>query len=118
METIYGIMEYKLRNKGSKSQGMAAILKTKDGKEYLLYRADYLPYNDSFFSAFNGKEIGVNGTAEDVTGFFCVNSILSEDGTEIVPDGNIMDLFTMDNPIIVKSRIPRKLKKQLKKNKL
>lgn len=81
---IWGVLDYKLMNIGSRSEGNMAILACDDGKEYALYRLDLYPINDVFFQTYHQQRIGVKGIVEEPTGYMCVECILMEDGTEIM----------------------------------
>ena len=81
---IYGILNYKLMNVGSRSEGDMAILTCDGGKEYALYRLDSYPIDDAFFQAYHQQRIGIKGNIEENTGYICVESILLDDGTEVV----------------------------------
>ena len=81
---ILGILNYKLMNVGSKSEGNMAILTCDDGKEYALYRLESYPIDDVFFQTYHQQRIGVKGTVEEDTGYICVVSILLEDGSEVM----------------------------------
>ena len=84
MTVVFGILNYKLMNVGSRSEGNMAILTCDDGKEYALYRLDSYPIDDVFFQAYHRQRIGVQGTVEENTGYICVDSILLEDGTKVM----------------------------------
>ena len=75
MAIVCGIMEYRLQDVGSKSEGRVAILKCNNGKEYALYRPGMLPLEDDFFAPYQGLLIEVEGKAEERAGYFCVTSI-------------------------------------------
>ena len=81
---VSGILNYKLMNVGSRSEGNMAILTCDDGKEYALYRLDSYPIDDVFFRTYHQQRIGVKGSVEEDSGYICVGSILLEDGTEVV----------------------------------
>ncbi len=65
MITVYGILEYKLCNIGSKSEGYKAILKCVDGREYKLYRSEGNPIDDNFFAPYHNKKVEVTGIIEE-----------------------------------------------------
>lgn len=79
MSIVNGIMEYRLRDVGSKSEGKVAVLICDNGKEYTLYRPGMLPVEDEFFVSYQGLPIEVEGKAEERTGYFCVTSIRVKD---------------------------------------
>ena len=79
MSIVNGIMEYRLRDVGSKSEGRVAVLICDNGKEYTLYRPGMLPVEDEFFVPYQGLPIEVEGKAEERTGYFCVASIRVKD---------------------------------------
>lgn len=128
MEEIRGKVIVSNKNQGSKSEGETAVLHTANGKKYTLYRSGMLPTNDPFLTAFDNKEIIVKGDIEENTGHICVEAVVSEDGTEIVANKIeapspvqivIKPLSQKSNEAETKryKRLPRKLKKALKKNK-
>ena len=62
MDTINGLLQYTLQNIGSKSEGYIATLICDDSIEYILYRENYLPIDDSFFEPFNNKNVSINSS--------------------------------------------------------
>ncbi len=142
MAAIYGMITYDLLHAGSKSEGKVARMTTDDGTTYKLYRAATLAAGDAFFAPFDGQRIGVVGKEEKETGYFLVEALQLADGTEIrVPEtaprpagGSIFldrgtpkeadaaagDMAgTIGEPDLVVvgrgRRLPRKLKKRLKR---
>jgi len=91
---IQGVLRIELRNVGSRSEGDVAILECSDGKEYQLYRSNCMPANDPFFRMYEGKRLEVIGLPDEVNEYFCVDAVLENRG-----------------------RLPRKVKKQIKKTK-
>ena len=81
--TIYGTITYRLSDPGSKSEGYRAFLTDSGGKTYRLYRAGRLPYGDPFFQPLDGMEAEVVGTFEEDTGYFLVETIILDDGSEL-----------------------------------
>ncbi len=124
---IFGLLDCPLLDKGSKSEGLRAVLTDEDGKRYKLYRANTLPISDPFFITYSGRKIGISGENEERTGNFLVHSIILEDGTEIFPEmqnkGNLVSFsanFSTKMPQNTKTgespkRTPRKVKKKLNK---
>ncbi len=84
--TVYGLLECPLTGVGSKSEGRRPVLTDDEGRKYKLYRAGVLPVSDKFFDQFEGQRIGVTGRDEPRTGNFLVESVLMEDGAEILPE--------------------------------
>lgn len=79
MDTINGLLQYTLQNIGSKSEGYIATLICDDSIEYILYRENYLPIDDSFFEPFNNKNVSINGTIEQGNKYILVDSIAELD---------------------------------------
>ena len=79
MDTIHGLLQYTLQNIGSKSEGYIATLICDDSIEYILYRENYLPIDDSFFEPFNNKNVSINGTIEQGNKYILVDSIAELD---------------------------------------
>lgn len=77
-----------MSDSSSKSEGYRACLTDMEGKIYKLYRAGRLAYMDEFFLPFDGKELRLSGTYEEVTDDFLVESVILEDGTEIPAEGD------------------------------
>lgn len=80
--TIYGTIEYRMGDEGSKSEGFRASLIADEGKRYRLYRAGMLPYDDPFFEPLDGLTVKAEGEYEEETGYFRVDSVTLEDETE------------------------------------
>lgn len=80
--TIYGTIEYRMGDEGSKSEGFRASLIADEGKRYRLYRAGMLPYDDPFFEPLDGLTVKAEGEYEEETGYFRVDSVILEDETE------------------------------------
>lgn len=80
--TIYGTIEYRMGDKGSKSEGFRASLIADDGKRYRLYRAGMLPYDDPFFEPLDSLSVKAEGEYEEETGYFRVDSVTLEDKPE------------------------------------
>lgn len=125
METRTGIIDWRMAAEGSKSEGRRAVLCGEDGQEYVLYRADMLPVNDAFFAPYDKQQLTVEGTVE-MTGdqcYLCVASLVLSDGTTLSAQPEALraagPIFTRkvvaDVPVATLRRLPRKLKKQLKK---
>ena len=125
METIKGKITVDVIDDGSKSQGNVAYI-NRDGSQerYVIYRAGMLPQNDAFLCSLAGRTVVLNGNIEE-KGHFCIESITAESGEEITIPAMVFpglgkSIF-IDNSNIVnecgkkKRRIPRKLKKLLKK---
>lgn len=123
MSEIKGKISVILQEAGSKSEGAVAQLHTADGKRYTLYRKDSLPQDDPFFGELDAQEVTVNGSIEEENRYICVDSIILADGTTLLPpaaapSAKIIFLDeTTDAPSLQKNvkRLPRKLKKLLKK---
>lgn len=109
---------------GSKSEGNKAILCGDDGCEYTLYRKDMMSIDDPFFVPYDNRHVTVKGRVEQSREYtsICVDSLLLDDGTELVPQTG-EQLPVADNSLnsdmsektVVPKRLPRKLKKQVKK---
>lgn len=80
--TIYGTIEYRMGDEGSKSEGFRASLIADEGKRYRLYRAGMLPYDDPFFEPLDGLTVKAEGEYEEETGYFRVDSVTLEDKPE------------------------------------
>lgn len=130
MNIVKGKITIESMYDGSKSQGEAAILTTDDGRNYILYRAGRLPQNDKFFAPANNSIASVTGSIEEENGYICVKSISLADGTLLEANEEqaapAASIFIGDVPVQndspetkapngKKQRLPRKLKKQLKK---
>ena len=130
METRSGIIDWRMVAEGYKSEGHRAVLHSDDGKEYILYRAGMLPVGDAFFAPYDKQQLTAKGTVE-MTGdqcYLCVESLVLSDGKELSAQSE--SLFA-SGPIFIKKevpaedykpvecpkRLPRKVKKQLKKKK-
>ena len=130
MDTRYGVLDWRMVAEGSKSEGHRAVLRSDDGQEYILYRAGMLPADDVYFAPYAKQQLTAKGTVE-MTGdrcYLCVDSLVLSDGK--VLSAQPENLFA-PGPIFIKKvvpvedsravespkRLPRKLKKQLKKNK-
>lgn len=123
MNEIKGKISVTELNTGSKSDGAVAQLHTVEGKIYTLYRENSLPQDDPYFESLDNQEVTVNGSIEEENSYICVNSILLADGTLLLPPATApsANIIFLDEPkqtsSVVKTakRLPRKLKKQLKK---
>lgn len=125
MSETKGIIAISRQDTGSKSQGAIARLHTPDGKKYTLYRENIPPQDDPFFEPLDNHEATVNGSIEVPGNYICVKSITLADGTQLIvptplPSAPI-SIFS-DTPAVSATsktfhRLPRKLKKQLKKQK-
>jgi hypothetical protein len=126
METIRGKITVDVIDDGSKSQGEVAFINCDDSKNrYAIYRAGMLPQNDAFLCSLAGTTVVLHGNIEE-KGYFCVEAITSENGEEIpIPAMTLpglgksifIDNGTAKEECGKKTRIPRKLKKLLKKQK-
>ena len=130
METRSGIIDWRMVAEGSKSEGYRAVLRGDDGQEYVLYRAGMLPVGDAFFAPYDKQQLTAKGAVE-MTGdqcYLCVDSLVLSDGKELSAQPE--SLFAPDlifikkevpvedsKPLESPKRLPRKLKKQLKKDK-
>lgn len=130
METKSGIISWRMVAQGSKSEGHRAVLCCEDGQEYILYRAGMLPANDAFFAPYDKQKLTAKGTVEMMGDqcYLCVESLVLSEGKELSAQPESM---FAPGPIFIKKeapaeennsgdspkRLPRKLKKQLKKNK-
>lgn len=129
---IKGKISISLANIGSKSEGRIATLTTADNNNYTLYREGALPQNDPFFAPFDNTDVEVLGTIDEQDMYICVSSIILGDGTETI--AGPVELPTASSPMFIdspiatekeekpvtqentpKKRLPRKLKKRLKK---
>lgn len=75
MDTINGLLQYTLQNIGSKSEGYIATLICDDSTEYILYRENYLPIDDSYFEPFNNRKVAISGTIEINNKYILVESV-------------------------------------------
>ena len=126
METIKGKITVDVIDDGSKSQGKIAYINCNESKNrYAIYRAGMLPQNDEFLCSLAEATVVLHGNIEE-KGYFCVEAITSENGEEIAIPA--MTLPGLGKSIFIesctdkkecgkKTRIPRKLKKLLKKQK-
>lgn len=80
METLQGIVEVRRQNVGSRSEGNFTFLKTENGREFVLYRANVFPQGDAFLRSFDGCTISVDGISEEC-GYFCISALRLADGT-------------------------------------
>ena len=113
-------------NKVKQMEEIKIVLASKNKGKIAELRALLSEYLNVPFSVLSLDDIGFDGDIEE-NGYFCVESIVSESGEtvsipEIVLPGlnsNIfMDNCGMENECVKKKkRIPRKLKKSLKKQK-
>lgn len=126
MSTVKGKIKIESMYEGSKSEGMVALLTTDEGKEYTLYRAGKMPQNDKFFATLNNAEVEITGSIEEENNYICVESITLADRSTLIAKEEAVQspsiLFTDNSnakPVTVenksKGRLPRKQKKQLKK---
>ena len=116
---------------GSKSDGSVATLCTKEGKEYILYREDIMPQDDSFFAPLDGQDVEIDGDIEERGQYLCVRNVLLANGETLVapsrhpstsssilidikPEESCDDKNGQSKVISIGKRLPRKLKKQLK----
>ena len=130
MDTRYGVLDWRMVAEGSKSEGHRAVLRSDDGQEYILYRAGMLPAGDTFFAPYAGQQLTAKGAVE-MTGdrcYLCVDSLVLSDGKVLSAQPEnlfapgpifIKKVVPVEDSRVVESpkRLPRKLKKQLKKNK-
>lgn len=130
MSKIKGRLTITTNAIGSKSEGKIAILSAEDRKEYVLYRENQMPQDDTFFFPWDGKEIEIEGDIETHNRYVCVREIRLEDGEVIsVPAVTQASLplssIFIDQPTsnaqpqtkVIGKRLPRKLKKLLKTKK-
>lgn len=124
MDEISGTITLCLVAAGSKSEGRQALLRCDDGCKYNLYRKDMLPVNDPFFAPYDNRHVTVKGTVEQSSEHtsICVASLVFDDGTELVPQKEEQlfsgSLFITDDApksTAGPKRLPRKLKKLIKK---
>ena len=127
METIKGKICVDTIDDGSKSQGDIAYI-NRDGSQerYVIYRDGMLPQNDAFLCSLAGTTVVLHGNIEE-KGHFCIESITAESGEVIAFPamtfpGLGKSIFadcsnTVNEHRKKKKRIPRKLKKLLKKQK-
>ncbi len=129
METIKGKITVDVIDDGSKSQGRVAYINCDNSnRKYAVYRTGMLPQNDTFLCSLAGRTVVLHGDIEE-KGYFCVESMTGENGEEITIPA--MTLPGLGKSIFIdsgtdgkecekkkkKTRIPRKLKKLLKKQK-
>ena len=128
METKSGIIDWRMVAEGSKSEGHKAVLRSSDGQEYILYRAGMLPVNDAFFAPYDKQQLTAKGAVE-MTGeqrYLCVDSLVLGDGKELSAQPEALfapgpifiqkEVAAEDRkPVEIPKRLPRKVKKQLKK---
>ncbi len=123
MSETKGKITISSQNSGSKSQGAVAQLHTPEGNTYTLYRNDTLPQNDPFFEPLDNQEVTINGSIEEANHYICVQSVTLADGVLLLapaPSPSSPISILSDNskqPTVAARRLPRKLKKQLKKQK-
>lgn len=126
METIRGKITVDVIDDGSKSQGDIAYINCDESdKRYAIYRAGMLPQNDAFLCSLDGTTVVLHGNIEE-KGYFCIESITSRNGEEIAIPAMMFpglgksifaDNGNTEKECGKKKRIPRKLKKLLKKQK-
>lgn len=125
MSVTKGKIAISRQDTGSKSQGAVAHLHTADGKRYTLYRENIPPQDDPFFEPLDNHEATVKGSIEEAGHYICVQSITLTDGTQLLAPAPLptapISIFsdTPAEPAATKyiRRLPRKLKKQIKKQK-
>jgi len=83
--TTQGTLSIRLQNKGSKSEGLYAILTDAEEKKWTLYRPEYYPANDEFFTPFDGHQVSVEGEPE-LDNYICVNNITIIEETKEEPE--------------------------------
>ncbi|MBO5677343.1 MAG: hypothetical protein J6S02_04315 [Bacteroidaceae bacterium] len=91
METYHGLLSLRLCNSDSKSEGTYAVLTLEDGKEYVLYRKDTYPADDTFFTPYDAQHLGVRGVIEAEGNNLLVEALILPDGTEICPPETIIE---------------------------
>lgn len=91
METYHGLLSLRLCYSESKSEGTYAVLTLDEGKEFVLYRKDTFPADDTFFTPYDAQRLGVRGEIEEEVGNLLVEALILPDGTEIYPPENIIE---------------------------
>lgn len=129
MDTIKGRIKIELMYEGSKSEGYVATLITDNAGTYILYRKDNLPQNDKFLASFDNMNVEIEGIIDNDDNHVCVSSVTLPDGSKKTPpplelpiasspmfinDASDKDIANAHNKNNVK-RLPRKLKKKLKR---
>lgn len=80
---IKGTLLMRYRNKESKSEGWYAYLVTDDMQYYQLYRPDIFPINDSFFYAYDRKDVIITGDVSEDGKYLSVEKLMEFDGIVI-----------------------------------
>lgn len=89
--TTQGLLSIELRNQGSKSEGLYAILTEKEGQTWILHRPDVYPAGDEFFAPFNGHQVNVDGEQE-IDKYICVENITIIEETKEEPENEQNDM--------------------------
>ena len=132
MSKIKGKISICSHTEGSKSDGNIATLYSQEGKEYILYREDIMPQDDPFFASLDGQDVEVDGDIEERGQYLCVHSVLLANGETLVAPSRQLSTTSsifidtkseesschkaiQHKAISIGKRLPRKLKKQLKR---
>ncbi|MFI3277308.1 MAG: hypothetical protein SNH13_05135 [Rikenellaceae bacterium] len=91
MAELRGVVELRLCNVGTKSEGTYAYLNCDEGVSYILYREGEWEVNDSYFVDYAGKECVVEGQI-DGSKYLCVSSI-----AELVQEQEVSEQETQED---------------------
>ena len=122
MNEVTGTIIRRLTAVGSRSEGYKAFLRGDDGCEYTLYRKDMLPIDDPFFASYDNRHVMVKGWVEQSRErtSICVDSLMLDEGAELTAQVEEQlpkeDMSQNSGDTVAPKRLPRKLKKQIRKN--
>lgn len=121
MNEVIGTITRRLTAAGFRSEGYKTFLCGDDGCEYTLYRKDMLPIDDPYFAPYDNKRVAVKGWVEQSRErtSICVDSLVLDEDTELTvqTEGQLPkeDMSQNSGDTVAPKRLPRKLKKQIRK---